>query len=239
MRGDGTPNALRARQQSGASIENEQYELRPRRCELPVAHGEVARHSKTNKRGTSAREFWVLGIATAFTACAPVATFRPASGFIDGKTIELGLGAVTLSPRPYVDEQWAQTGQLWFSAKASRWLHLSAISAFDHSAVALGGAAKALLVHTDRFAGATEVELGYGWGALGIPLAARLVGQTWLYSTPRVGTFGIDPIFGIPVGVSAHVHEGAFLRLEYQTSWSNLKAYNQRNHYGAALAVQW
>jgi hypothetical protein len=153
--------------------------------------------------------------------------------------MELGLGAVAVSPRPYVDERWLQSGQFWFTAKTGSWLQLSAISAFDAEALAIGGGATAVLIRKDRFAGGFEAELGYGWGAAGLPFAVRLFEQHWIYSTPRVSNFGIDPSFGVPVGLSLHLHEGGFLRLEYQTSWAPLNAYNQRNHLGAALVAQW
>jgi hypothetical protein len=153
--------------------------------------------------------------------------------------MELGLGAVAVSPRPYVDEQWLHAGQFWFNARAASWLNLSAIAAFDPEAVGVGVGATFLLIRADRFAGGLEGELGYGWGAAGLPFALRLFEQNWLYCTPRVSNFGIYPALGVPAGLSLHLHEGAFLRLEYQTSWAQLQAYNQRNHFGAALAVQW
>jgi hypothetical protein len=62
------------------------------------------------------------------SACGPLGTFRPASGFIEERTKELGLGTVAVSPRPYVDEAWAHAGQLWFTGRALPWLHLSAIA---------------------------------------------------------------------------------------------------------------
>src|SRR6185503_7937969 len=180
----------------------------------------------------------LLTIALA-PACAPLATFRPPSAFMGGRTMEMGLGAATVGPRPYVDERWLYAGQTWFTVRAAPWLHLSAISTFDPRAVALGGAATALAIRADRFVGGAEVELGYGWAAAGLPMALRLFEEHWLYTAPRVGNFGIDPAFGLPIGISLHLHGAAFARFEYQTSWVQLQAFNQRNHVAAALAVQW
>jgi hypothetical protein len=118
--------------------------------------------------------------------------------------MEVGLGAVTVSPRPYVDESWLYAGQFWFSARAAPWLNLSAIAAFDPEAIGVGGGATALAIRADRFAGGVEAELGYGWGAAGLPMAFRLFEQNWLYSTPRVTNFGIYPAFGVPVS-SAYI----------------------------------
>jgi hypothetical protein len=171
--------------------------------------------------------------------CGPLATFRPPSAFAGDRSLEMGLGSVAVSPRRYVDESWLHAGQFWVSGRATRWLNLSAIAAFDPEALGIGGGATVLLVRGDRFFGGFEGELGYGWGAAGIPISLRLFEENWVYASPRVYNFGIYPAFGVPVGLSLHLHEGAFARIEYQTSWVQLQPYNQRNHVGAALAVQW
>jgi hypothetical protein len=173
------------------------------------------------------------------TSCGPFASFRPISALISEKSRELGLGAVTVSPRPYVDEPWRQAGQLWFTARATSWLNVSAISAFDAGALGVGVGAAMPVLRSSRFVGGVEAEAGYGWAAAGIPLAGRLFEQTWLYSAPRITNFGIYPAVGVPVGLSLHVQQGAFVRLEYQASWMDFQAYNLRHHLGAALAVQW
>ena len=153
--------------------------------------------------------------------------------------MELGLGSVAVSPRPYVDEPWLHAGQFWVTGRAAPWLHVSAISAFDDRAMAGGGAAKALYFRSDRFNGGFDVELGFGWGAFGLPFAIRAFGQNWLYSSPRLGNFGIDPAFALPVGANVHLGQGAFMRLEYQSDWVKFDPYGQRHHLGAAMAVQW
>ncbi len=172
-------------------------------------------------------------------ACAPLATFRPASALVGDSRNELGLGGVAVSPRPYVDEQWLHSGELWFTRRAAPWLNLSVISAFDAEAATGGVGAAALPMRFDRFVGGFEAELGYGWGAAGLPLSLRLFEQTWLYATPRIYNIGLHPALGVPAGLSLHVHGTGFVRLEYQSSWEEFLAYNQRNHFAAALAVQW
>jgi hypothetical protein len=172
-------------------------------------------------------------------ACAPLGSFRPASALSGDRSWELGLGAVAVGPRPYVDEDWKQAGQAWLSTRATPWLNVSAISAFDPRAAALGVGAVALPIRGSRFIGGVEGELGYGWGALALPAALRLFEQNWIYASPRVGNFGIYPSVGVPLGLSLHVRKGAFLRIEYQATWVELRAYNFRSHLGAAMAVQW
>jgi hypothetical protein len=168
-----------------------------------------------------------------------MAALRPISALAGLGTRELGLGTVAVSPRPYVDEQWAHAGQLWFTTKATPWLQLSGISAFDAGALGVGVGATALLVRGRSFMAGVEAEAGYGWAAGGIPFAARLFEQTWIYSEPRVTNWGIYPVVGIPVGLSLPIEKGAFLRLEYQPSWERLQRFNLRHHLAAGLAVQW
>jgi hypothetical protein len=172
-------------------------------------------------------------------SCAPLGTFRPVSALMNDRDREIGLGAVTVSPRPYVDEPWRQAGQLWFSTKATSWLNLSAISTFDAQALGVGIGGTALIVQSNRFAAGVEAEAGYGWAAAGIPIAGRLFEQTWIYASPRVTNYGIYPALSLPAGLSVHLEKGAFVRLEYQASWVNLQAYELRHHFGTAMVVQW
>jgi hypothetical protein len=173
------------------------------------------------------------------SGCGPLGSFRPVSVPISGTNYEVGLGAVTVSPRPYVDERWRQAGQAWFTLKATDWLQLSGISAFDAEALGVGVGATASILRGNRFAAGVGAEVGYGWGAISLPFALRLFEQSWLYGAPRISNYGIDPVVGLPIGLSLHIERGAFLRLEYQSSWVELQAYNLRHHFGAALAVQW
>lgn len=172
--------------------------------------------------------------------CAPLGELRPASGMMPGKSMEIGSGIVHLSPRsPYVEESASNTGMLWASADASRYINFSLISAFDANAFALGGAIRVNALKYDRFAGGVELQVGHAWGALVIPVAARLFDQTWVYASPRFGTLGRDLSLGAPVGVSVRVWNGLALRGEVQTSWQDFKYYNRRIHTALGVAWQW
>jgi hypothetical protein len=176
--------------------------------------------------------------------CAPLAGFRPASGIMPGRSVELGLGAATLSPRPYVEEDWRTAGQLWVSADAGTDWTLSAMAAFDREAhitkaFAAGGAARIHTLRTDRLASGVEGELGYAWAALNFPFALRALDETWIYTAPRFGTFGSEPTFGLPLGISARMLGGFMVRAEAQASWADLKYYNRRTHLGLGVAYQW
>ena len=194
----------------------------------------------------TARRYAVPGLAAPLVAmlvvleaCGPLATFRPASGLMEGRTMELGLGAAAVSPRPYVNEAWAHAGQMWLTGQAKSWLHLSGIAAFDPQAMGLGGSARALVLRADRVRGGVDLEAGYGWGGASLPFALRLFDQHWFYASPRISNYGIEPLLGVPIGLNVHLQGGGFLRIEYQSSWARLQAFNQRHHLGAALAVQW
>jgi len=202
-------------------------------CSPPSARVESQRHR------ASAREIAFLVAFALIPGCGPLATLRPISALAGQGSRELGLGAVAVSPRPYVDERWSQAGQLWFTAKATPWLQLSGISAFDAGALGVGLGATALLVRGSSFMAGVQAEAGYGWAAGGLPFAARLFDQTWIYAEPRVTNLGIYPAVGTPIGLSLHIEKGAFLRLEYQASWERLQSFNLRHHLAAGFAVQW
>jgi hypothetical protein len=171
--------------------------------------------------------------------CSPVATFRPASGLMPGRRVEVGVGAAVVSPRPFVEEPARATGQVWVTTDAADDVSVTAVSAFDSNALAFGGALRWRYVRTDRVAGGLEGELGYAWAALSVPLALRAVEETWLYTSPRVGTWGTDLIGGLPAGVSVHIIDGFMLRGEVQVSWQDFQRFNRRTHGGIAAAYQW
>ena len=175
---------------------------------------------------------------TLAAGCAPFASFRPPNGLIEERSLELGAGGVAVAPRPYVQEGWSGAGQVWARGPLAEWLELGAVAAFDDEA-ALGGAfAQARYVRTDRFAGAVEVELGWAWGALALPVAVRLFDETWLYTSPRLGNLGDEVTPGLPLGLSVRVWDGLMVRAEGQVSWAAFRWYNRRVHLGLGVAYQ-
>lgn len=171
-------------------------------------------------------------------ACAPLASFRPASGLAPGRTLETGMGVVTLGPRPYVDEDSASVGQLWVSGEPKPWLALSGILGYDAQAFAAGGAVRWNTFRSRRFAAGIEAETGYAWAAGSLNFAASPLDDQWLYVGPRLGTIGFDWEIGVPAGVSVDLGRGVIVRAEYQLSWAELMYYNQRSHLGFALVHQ-
>jgi hypothetical protein len=64
------------------------------------------------------------------------------------------------------------------------------------------------------------------------------VDEVWLYAGPRLANWGLDPLFGAPVGASVGIYGGLHLRGEWQRSYQDFKAYNRRDHFGIAAAYQ-
>ena len=155
------------------------------------------------------------------------------------RKLEIGIGATTISPRPYVSESSSSAGQIWISGEPTRRVAVTALTAFDDDALGVGGALRVDALRADRLALGVETEVGFAWGGVSMPVAARVFDQTWIYSGPRLGTWGLDPIFGVPVGVSARVVDGLILRAEWQRSWQSFEYYNRRDHLGAAIAYQY
>lgn len=184
------------------------------------------------------RHIACAALGLGLVGCGPLATFRPASGLMPDRRMEAGLGVSAVTPRPYVNEGPASAGQAWLSGNIGPRFALTGIAAFDDDAVAAGGAARFTPLKRDRVVAGLEQELGYAWFAVSTPVAVRLVDQTWLYTAPRLGTWGVDLSFGVPVGLSVRVYDGLMLRAEWQRSWQDFKYYNERDHYGLAVAHQ-
>jgi len=178
-------------------------------------------------------------VLTLALGCAPVQGFRPADGFMDGKTSEVGMGAAVLGPRPYVDERAHGVGQLWISKQVHKRVMLSGMGAFDVAAAALGGGLRLDVYKNRRVATAVEAELGFAWAALVVPASVRLVGPARLYTGPRLGTRGVNWAVDVPVGISMPLAGSWVVRAEYASSWVELRNYQHRHLLGLAVAYQY
>lgn len=184
------------------------------------------------------RHLAVVTLALA-TACAPVQSFRPADGMLEGKTTEIGAGGAVIGPRPYVEERAQGVGQLWISKKVKKRLTLTGIGAFDLAAVALGGGLRVDVVRTTRLAAGVEGELGFAWGALTLPASMRIVGQARVYTGPRLGSRGLAWAVDVPIGLSVPLDRSWVVRAEYSSSWIELRSYQHRHLLGLAIGYQY
>lgn len=183
-----------------------------------------------------------LGIASGAllaVACAPVSSFRPASGMMDGYSGEVGIAGSLVGPRPFVEEDTQAQGQLWMSKRVNKDLTLTGIGAVETSAFAVGGSAQIDVLRTRRFVIAPDVQAGLVFAAFDAGAALRMWGETWLYTAPRFGNRGTKWAIDVPAGISAHLYEGFMLRAEYRLTWAGeLSYYEQRPVFGVALARQ-
>ncbi|HEV8247400.1 MAG TPA: hypothetical protein VGP93_16595 [Polyangiaceae bacterium] len=182
----------------------------------------------------------VFVLSALAVGCAPLANLRPAGELADNhRSYELGAAAVGLGPRPYVEEEWQLTGQVWGTLALSRWVELSAIGAFDNSGLAAGGALRWTPLSLHRVAAGGEVELGFAWAALALPVAVQPLDGVWLYTAPRLGNQGVYLTPAVPLGLSVQTFQGLMVRAEVDVSWADFLAYQRRTHLGFGLAYQW
>lgn len=152
---------------------------------------------------------------------------------------EIGAGAVAVGPRPLVEESPSVSGLAWFTGAPSTRVTLSVIGAFDAHAVALGGAFRVEAARSRAFVAAAELQGGYAWAALAFPMALRLYDESWIYTSPRVGTIGRYLGFSVPLGLSVRAYRGFMVRGEAQASYESFARYNRRLHFAGGAAYQW
>jgi hypothetical protein len=181
---------------------------------------------------------WFL-FPLATLGCAPLGYLRPAGELLtEDRSYEVGAGVVRLGPRPYVIEEWHTTGQAWVTAAVSRSVELTALGAFDDSGAAAGGALRWTPLHFQSFALGGEINLGYAWGALALPVAVRPVERLWIYTAPRLGNQGVRLTPVVPVGLSLRTVDALMLRGEASWSWADFQSYQRRLHLAAGVAYQ-
>ncbi len=169
-------------------------------------------------------------------ACAPAASFRPASALSNGRANEIGAGGVVIGKRPYVDEPAAGVGQAWGTHAVGEFVRVSLVTAFDAEALAGGFVLTVLPWQSNRIDAGIDVELGFAWAGVALPLAVRTVGPTWLYASPRLGTWGDRLTPGLPFGLDVHLGDDVSARAECQLSWADFVANNRRVLFGLAVA---
>jgi len=138
-----------------------------------------------------------------------------------------------------VSEAAHTEGQFWLTGRATSWLSLTGVGAFDGRSGLGGIAALARYVTTDRFVAGIGAEGGYAWLGGSLSGAVRLFDDTWIYAAPRVSNWGIFAAPAVPFGVSARIYDGFHLRAEAQFSWQDAKYYNRRIHFAGAAVYQW
>jgi hypothetical protein len=184
--------------------------------------------------------FFPLLLGGLLASCAPLANMRPAGMLVErGRSAEVGAAVVELGPRPYVTETWQNTGQVWATWAASRRIEVTGIGFFDDKAAAGGGALRWTPIRAKPFFGAAEIEAGYAWGAVALPLSVELHERIWIYTAPRLGNMGAYAAPGIPAGVSIEPIDRIQVRGEIQFSWRQFDPFQRRTHIGVGVGYAW
>lgn len=173
------------------------------------------------------------------SACAPSQSFRPAGALTEGRQQELGLAVSSVRPRPYVTEPARELGQAWWSTRLRGPWSFATLVAFDASALAGGVALRLDVVRAPHVTLSAEVEGGFAWAALSVPMAVRVWNDVGVYCSPRLGNWGPDLTAFVPCGVHGELLRGVIVRGEVQLSWADFEYYNRRAHWGLGVAHQW
>ena len=178
----------------------------------------------------------ILGAAL---SCAPPAHLRPPSAPEQGHTDEVGIAVVGVSSRPFVDEKASRSTQMWYTRELDRRWILSFISAYGDGALLAGSALRFEAVSSNTFSTGAEVEAGFLWGAVSVPIDLHLHDRIHLYAAPKLGNWGAELTPFVPVGLNTRLSGGLYLRVELQMSWADFDYYNRRTHAAAALTYDW
>lgn len=174
----------------------------------------------------------------AATGCAPAQSFRPAAALPPARHAELGLAVASVGPRPYVAERARPLAQGWYTRRTGERWESSLLVAFDQAALLAGGALR-YQPWRGPFTVAAELEAGFAWAALSLPLAWHPSEPLGLYCSPRLGNWGPELTGFVPCGASVQLGGGVVLRGELQLSWADFAHYNRRLHAGVGIAHQW
>ncbi|MDP2314212.1 MAG: hypothetical protein Q8P41_15015 [Pseudomonadota bacterium] len=153
----------------------------------------------------------------ALWACAPAATMRPMTldldqpnefGLAASGTDRLGTGDRGCSSEIFLCEG-GFNGQLWYQHRFNeRFSFGGTIFGGQTSFVGAGVQARLHWVELDRFRFGTDLEGGFLWAALGLPVSVRLVDDLWLYSNPSVGARFVQSArfpLGVAWGINEHI----------------------------------
>lgn len=157
----------------------------------------------------------------AFWACAPPVALPPPVPFAADQSFEAGVAGMTgvalyrpdpqYSPRFYGGQGWLQF-RLGEPAEAGVVLAASTTRYF-----AGGGFVRVRPLRKEHFTMGFQVEGGWLWGAVGMPVAFSPTPKIWLYTEPEIG-FNSLGLLTLPVGTRFLLSEHLMLDLELGTA---------------------
>ena len=154
----------------------------------------------------------------AFWACAPPASLPPPVPMAADQSFEIGAAAETgeLFKRsdPAFDEQ-TYGAQAWLQFRTGDPTEAGIVLALSKPGLyAGGGYFRYRPVHTEHFTLGAQVEGGFLWASLGMPVAVSPMDNLWFYTEPAVG-FNQLGLVQIPVGVSYEFAGHGMVDLEF------------------------
>lgn len=180
----------------------------------------------------------------ALWACAPPSTFRAMTLDLDHPN-EFGLGASGVGtiddPAACWNGYLACSGphaQLWYQHRFNQRFSFGG-TVFVGQASGLGAGVQARLhwVELDRFRFGTDLEGGFLWGGVGLPVSVRLVDDLWLYSSPAIRANNFQTA-RLPLGLAWGVTDQFWLQGEaaYGYSFLNSPSPSTSDAYSFGLA---
>lgn len=174
----------------------------------------------------------LLVLALAATAgCAPSATFRAPTPMLPGQSNEIGFGftgGIEVAPRAkdalignadfwyYRQIKWFDIGVRAFAGTAPQF---NTTSNLINAAAGAGVVMRARIVNLDRFKLGVDLNGGFMYGQLAVPLALQASERVWVYSAPGVALFGgpdhgAGMDIGIPIGFSLRATHYMYVLME-------------------------
>lgn len=163
---------------------------------------------------------------------------RPLNPMLPDHQAELGLAHTLVGPRPVGQDDWVHGAQAWSTWQPTGAFDLSFVGVFADGFTG-GLALRWRALEGQHFAAGVGAEIGVGWLALNLPVAARLQERVWLYSAPQLGSWGIDlESVRLPLGVDVKVADEVHVRGEAQLNYPDFDPYKRRVHMGLGLAFR-
>lgn len=169
----------------------------------------------------------LLGAWYAFWACAPPSSFRSMSVDLD-RPSEFGAGYTYAAPFPGADPgcELGLLGcegggvQLWYQHRLGRRVTLGG-NLFGAGPSGIGGGllTRFHLVEAERFRFGTDVDVGFLWAGVSLPLAARVAPDLWVYTAPTVQVSNIQ-FARFPLGLGFGATESMWLHGEGSLGWN-------------------
>lgn len=160
----------------------------------------------------------------ALWACAPAAATRPITGSMDEPN-EVGGGvnySTPLSPSVRCGNELfgcnpGANGQLWYQHRFGERFTLGGTLYGGQTSLFGGGVlARFHLLDSDRVNVGADVNAGWLWADVGVPVAVRVAGPFWVYTEPSVGFRYVQSV-RVPLGVAVDI--GDHISLSAEGSW--------------------